>query len=92
MPGPNGTITITCNPKKAQECELGEAAFAESVLNAEELQEMRSKFDKSEMPALKRQIQETTPTFKAADETKKVELEVGNSTEVTTIGAQLDDK
>jgi hypothetical protein len=26
MPGPNGTITITCNPKKAQECELGEAA------------------------------------------------------------------
>jgi hypothetical protein len=61
-------------------------------LNAEELQEMRSNIDKSEMPALKRQIQETTPTFKAADETKKVELEVGNSAKLTTIGAQLDDK
>ena len=92
MPGPKGTITITCNPKKAQQCELGEAAFAEEVLYSEELQGMRDKVDKTEMPALKRQLQETTPTFKAADETKQVELVAGDSAKTTSVGAQLDPK
>ena len=40
MPGPNGTITINGNFKKAKECERGNAAFAEAVLHAEELADM----------------------------------------------------
>ena len=92
MPGPNGTITVSGNFKKAQECELGEAAFAESVLYGEELKEIRSTQDKTEMPSAKKQIYEFVPTFKVADDTKKVELEVGNSAKTATIGAHLDPK
>ena len=38
MPGPNGVITIAGSFKMAQECEAGEATFAEAVLYGEELQ------------------------------------------------------
>ncbi|KAK1686982.1 hypothetical protein QYE76_047830 [Lolium multiflorum] len=38
IPGPKGMITISGDYKKAHECELGEAAFAESVISGEELQ------------------------------------------------------
>ena len=56
MPGPNRTINVYGNFKKAQECELGEAAFAESVLYGEELKEIRSTLDKTEIPSAKKQI------------------------------------
>jgi hypothetical protein len=92
MPGPNGTITVSGNFQKAQECELGEAAFAESILYGEELKEMRSKVDKAEMHTTKKQIQETAPTFKAAVDTKKVELEARNSAKTAIIGSHLDPK
>ena len=41
MPGSNGTITINGNFKKAKECERGNAAYAEAVLHADELADMR---------------------------------------------------
>ena len=41
MLGPNGTITINGNFKKAKECERGNAAFVEAILHAEELADMR---------------------------------------------------
>jgi hypothetical protein len=90
MPGTNGTITINGNYRKAQECEEGEAAFAESVLNAEELKEMRSEVDPAEMPALKKQILEQNRSFKAAEETKKVVLVNEDSSKTTSIGAAMD--
>ena len=92
MPRPNGTITVHGNYRKAQECEEGEAAFAESVLNAEELADMRNKLDPAEMPASKKQISDQNPSFKAAGETKKVELIDGDSSKTTTIGAAMDPK
>ena len=70
MPGPNGVITIPGNFKKAEECELGETAFAESVLNAEEFKQIQKDLDPSEMPASKKQISEPVVAFKAAQETK----------------------
>ena len=36
IPGPKGVITIRGDPKKARECEDGNAAFAEAVLHAQE--------------------------------------------------------
>ena len=92
IPGPNGTITVQDNYRKAQECEEGEAAFAESVLNSEELRDMRSQVDPAEMPALKKQISDQNPSFKAAEETKKVELVDGDASKTTTIGAAMDQK
>ena len=41
MPGPNGTITINGDFEKAKQCERGNAAFAEVVLHAEELEMLR---------------------------------------------------
>jgi hypothetical protein len=92
MPRPNGTITIHGNYRKAKECEEGEAAFAESVLNAEELKDMRSEVDPAEMPALKKQISDKNPSFKAAEETKKVALEEADPSMTTSIGAAMDAK
>jgi hypothetical protein len=66
MLGANGTITIQVNYKKAQEYEEGEATFAESVLNTEELKDMRSLVDPAEMPAIKKHIFDQNPSFKAA--------------------------
>ena len=92
MPGPNGTITVRGSFRKAQECEEGEAAFAESVLYGEELKDIQAKLDPAEMPALKKQISDQTPAFKAADATKKVELVAGDSAKTAIIGANLDPK
>ena len=54
MPGPNGIITVCGSFRKAQECEMGEAAFAESVLYGEELQEFHNEADATEMSATKK--------------------------------------
>ena len=92
MPGPNGTITVHGSFKKAQECEEGEAAFAESVLYGEELKDFRSKTDPAEMPTAKKQVSDSGPSFKAVDATKAVELVVGDSSKTATIGANMDPK
>ena len=90
--GPNGVITIPGNYKKAQECEEGEAAFAESVLFGEELKDIENRLDPSDMPASKKQISDQAPTFKAAEETKKVDLTDGDSSQQVSIGSNMDPK
>jgi hypothetical protein len=92
MPGPNGVITVSGNFKKSQESELGEAAFAEVVLYGEELKDIQSKRDPTEMPTSRKQIIDSAPAFKAANDTKPVELVEGNSSKITTIGTSLDPK
>ncbi|KAK1614353.1 hypothetical protein QYE76_019870 [Lolium multiflorum] len=72
IPGPKGMITISGDYKKAHECELGEAAFAESVISGEELKGYRAAVDPTEMQTTKKQISEHKNSFKAAIETKKV--------------------
>ena len=91
MPGPNGTITVNGNFKKAKECERGNAAFAEAVLHAEELAMLRKETDASKLPA-KVQTAEPKQSFKASDDTKKVDLVKGDSSKQVTIGSGLDDK
>ncbi|KAK1615603.1 hypothetical protein QYE76_021120 [Lolium multiflorum] len=58
IPGPKGMITISGDYKKAHECELGEAAFAESVISGEELKGYRAAVDPTEMQTTKKQISE----------------------------------
>ncbi|KAK1679506.1 hypothetical protein QYE76_040354 [Lolium multiflorum] len=78
IPGPNGMITISGDYKKAHECELGEAAFAESVISGEELKSYRAAVDPIEMQTTKKQISEHKNSFKAAIETKKVNFKEGD--------------
>ena len=89
--GPNGIITVDGNFKKAKECERGNAAFAEAVLHAEELAAMRKEVDASELPEHAKTA-EPKKTFKASEDTKKVDLEEGDSSKQITIGYCLDDK
>ncbi|KAK1685343.1 hypothetical protein QYE76_046191 [Lolium multiflorum] len=74
IPGPKGMITISGDYKKAHECELGEAAFAESVISGEELKGYRAAVDPTEMQTTKKQISEEKASFKAAIETKKIRM------------------
>ncbi|KAK1652596.1 hypothetical protein QYE76_070401 [Lolium multiflorum] len=79
IPGPNGMITISGDYKKSHECELGEAAFAESVISGEELKGYRAAVDPTEMQTTKRQISEQKNSFKAAIETKNIDLKKGDA-------------
>ncbi|KAK1649157.1 hypothetical protein QYE76_066962 [Lolium multiflorum] len=79
IPGPNGMITVSGDYKKARDCEEGEAAFAESVISGEELQGYRAAVDPTEMQTTKKQISEQKTSFKAAIETKKHDLIVGDA-------------
>ncbi|KAK1680683.1 hypothetical protein QYE76_041531 [Lolium multiflorum] len=74
IPGPKGMITVSGDYKKAHECELGEAAFAESVISGEELKGYRAAVDPTEMQTTKKQISEDKASFKAAIETKKIRM------------------
>ncbi|KAK1686207.1 hypothetical protein QYE76_047055 [Lolium multiflorum] len=80
IPGPNGMITVSGDYKKAHECELGEAAFAESVISGEELQGYRATVDPKEMNTTKKQVSEQKTSFKAAIETKKIDFKEGDTT------------
>ena len=92
IPGPNGMITVSGDFKKAQECKEGEAAFAESVISGEEMQGYRAAVDPAEMHTTKKQISDQKTTFKAAIETKKVDLKEGDSTKHVSVGIGLDPK
>ena len=92
MPAPNGWITISGSFKKAQECESGEAAFAEEVISGEELKAYRAAVNPDEMHTTKKQVSDHTPSFKAAQETKKVDLKEGDSSKQVSIGSGLDPK
>ena len=92
IPGPKGMITVSGDYKKAHECELGEAAFAESVISGEELQGYIAAVDPQEMQTTKKQISEQKTLFKAAIETKKHDLIVGDNSKQVSVGANMDPK
>ena len=85
MSGPNGTITINDNFKKAKECERGNAAFAEAVLHAEELAEMKKEAGTSQLPEAAAPAKPKN-TFKASVETKRMDLVKGDSSKQVTYG------
>ena len=85
-------ITITGDYKKAHECELGEAAFAESVISGEELKGYRAAVDPTEMQTTKKQISEQKNSFRAAIETKKVNFKEGDDSKQVSVGANMDPK
>ncbi|KAK1633150.1 hypothetical protein QYE76_007465 [Lolium multiflorum] len=81
--GTNGMITVSRDFKKAQDCEEGEAAFAESVISGEEMQGYRAAVDPAEMHTTKEQISDQKTTFKAAIHTNKVDLKKGATYQCT---------
>ncbi|KAI4983569.1 hypothetical protein ZWY2020_025435 [Hordeum vulgare] len=94
MPGPKGPIIISDNRKIAQECEEGDAVYAESACAAEELKFHQSNVDPTDMTPLKRSTIDSEPPlkFKPTDYTKAIDFTPGDSTKQFTIGAGLDPK
>src|SRR4051794_38618275 len=92
IPGPNGMITVTGSFKKAQECELGESAFAESVMSGEELKGYRAMVNPEEMHTTKKKGFDHEPSFKSAHDTKKVDLVPGDSSKQVSVGSNLNNK
>ena len=77
------------DPKKARECDDGNAAFAEAVLHAQEYQEIKKSIDLSEMLATKKDVTKPNPEFKASEDTKKTSLKDDDPSKVTQIGVSL---
>ena len=92
IPGPNGWITVSGDFKKARECEEGEAAFAKQVISSEELKGYRASVNPEEMHMTKKHVSDQTPSFKAAQETKKVDLKEGDPSKQVSVGSTLDPK
>ena len=94
MPGPKGPITISGDRKIAQECEEGDAAYAESACAAEELKFHQANVDPVYMSPLKRPTINSEPTlkFKPTNDTKVIDFTRGDSTKQFTIGTGLDPK
>ena len=62
------------------------------MLSDEKLQGYRAAVDPTEMQTTKKQISEQKNSFKAAIDTKKVDLKVGDSSKQVSVGANMDPK
>ena len=94
MLGLKGTITVDGNQKIAQECEEGDAAYAESACAAEELKFYTTNVDPTDMSPLKKPNTEFEHPlkFKPAEDTKQIDFMPGDSSKQFTIGTGLDPK
>ena len=96
IPGPNGIITVCGDAEKAVECEKKGAEEAEAVLAAEatdEFAKLTLEVDPNDSTVLKRPTTDTnTPSssFKAAQDTKSIDLVEGDSSKQVLIGTGLD--
>ena len=96
IPGPKGIITICGDAEKAVECEKKSAEEAKAILAvkaAKELAKMALEVDPNDSTILKRPTTETdspSPSFKAAQDTKKIDLMEGDSSKQVVIGSNLD--
>ena len=62
------------------------------MISGEELQGYRAVVDPKEMHTTKKQISEQKTSFKAAIETKKHDLIVGDDSKQVSVGANMDPK
>jgi hypothetical protein len=92
MPGPKGGITVCCNKEKAAECKLGGSAISQLAANGKELAELIKTVDTKDMTPAKRPAKESDVQFEAASDTKKFNLEKGDSSKEAIIGAGLSPK
>ena len=92
MPGPAGVITVNGSRQMALECELGDAAMAETACAQEELKFYQANVDPEDNSVLKKPATEEKMKFKSAQDTKSVDFTPGDSSKQFIIGAHLSDK
>ena len=92
MTGPNGIITIKGDFKKANECEVANAAHAEEEIARKELEDLKKTMGPNEMPATEKPSYKVDSSFKPKDDTKKIKLAEDDPTKEAIIGVGLDEK
>jgi len=94
MLGPEGTIIVHGNRKLALECEEGDAAYAESACDMEELKYYKDNVDPADMTPLKKPTTEKDPLlkFKSAKDTQQVDFVSGDSSQQFAIGTGTNPK
>ena len=90
IPGPRGVITVHGDRENAIECEEGDAAFAESACAAEELKSYKSQVDPNDMSVVTTQSAEPPMKFKAAQDTKQIDLVPGDASKQASLGAHME--
>lgn len=84
MLGPKGTITVYGDFRKSRDCGKGNAAFAEAVLNAEELEQLKKELNTEKKPS--------SPKYKilkSSEQTKKIKLTDEDPSKTAIIGSGL---
>jgi uncharacterized protein YnzC (UPF0291/DUF896 family) len=92
MPDPKGFIAVCCNKEKAAKCELGGSTISQLAANHKELVELIKIVDVKDMTPAKRPPKESDVQFEAAHDTKKFNLEKGDSYKEASINAGLSPK
>ena len=90
MPGHNGTITMHGDVDRAIECEKGNAVFAESVIAAEQLEQLKLQVDRNDMTIVKKLTLDARDKFQSAQDTKRIPLVEGDSSKTAVIDAHMD--
>ena len=85
-------ITVNGSRQMALECELGDAAMAETACAQEDLKLYQAKVDPEDNSVLKKPATEEKMKFKSAQDTKSVDFTPGDSSKQFVIGAHLSDK
>ena len=86
MPGPAGVITVNGSKQMALECELGDAAMAETACAQEEFKFYKANVDPEDNSVLKKPATEEKMKFKSAQDTKTVDFTPGDSSKQFVIG------
>ena len=92
IPVPNGVITVSGSYKKARECELGNAVFAEAVISKGELARYLKKVKQEHMPDIKKPPTACDVTFTAGSHSKKAKIDDKDAEKTKNIGTTLSDK
>ena len=92
MPGPNGIITISGDYRRSIECARASSKLAEALVIAEELEEIKRKFDFAQQNLEKAQRTASESSFQTDKDTKKIRLDEAQLDHVVVIGAGLDRK
>ena len=81
MPGPNGPITVEGSRSWATECEEQHVKYVESACAKEDLTTYKEKVDLANPTILKKPTLDTNPMFQPAQDTKKVDFVLGDSSQ-----------
>lgn len=87
MLGPNGVIMVSSDPKRPNKCDNANTAITDTLVMAEELDEIQKKVNTKQFPPSKKQA--TDSSFQLAKDTKNVQVHPEDSSKTAQITTNL---